>query len=201
MRPLNIVPPSIGREIAPDENFPIFDITDLGAFDDDGRMTPIAFPDFLEHYGFKHGDQTAKLALVILSHHPQHNTLANQRAVWTAAIFHDIGRSRPGPDPTHPERGERILEHILRNRPDLWADEHLRHEACRLVRFHSQRPESHDVVAQALWDADCYEASRFSPGTPEGLRILKERTALTNLCSEWSKNRDHLRRYMEHRGW
>ena len=51
-------------EVEADQTFPQIDFTNLG-LDDEGK--PIEFPD-LPYYGFDHGDKTAKLATVILSH-------------------------------------------------------------------------------------------------------------------------------------
>jgi hypothetical protein len=53
----------------------------------------------------------------------------------------------------------------------------------------------------ALWDAEAYETARFAPGQPEGLKALKAATDFKRLTTEWARNKDHLIRYMEFRGW
>lgn len=186
-------------EVEADQTFPQIDFTNLG-LDDEGK--PIEFPD-LPYYGFDHGDKTAKLATVILSHQgPQHSKPEHLRAVWVAGYFHDLGRTQPWtkPDPYHAARSASLLERVLKA-TDLWADGLLRDTACRLVANHSTRPETNDPLARALWDADCFEAARFEPGQREGLVKLKERTAKDVLCTDWARNHQRLKTYMEFRGW
>lgn len=199
MRPLHKAPVQTNSfEVSADDTFPQIDFLNLGS-----PERPVDFPD-LEHYGFEHGDKTAKLATVILSHIGGKSAKPeNMRAVWVAGYFHDIGREEDWhtPDPDHALRSANILEHILRSDPSLWGDALLRETACRLVANHSKRPESQNPLETALWDADCFEAARFAPGTREGLVRLKERTDLKNLCTAWAKDRARLKTYMEFRGW
>jgi len=185
-------------EVSADDTFPQIDFTRLGT-----PERPVDFPE-LKYYGFEHGDKTAKLATVILSHLGEAaNKPANLRAVWVAGYFHDIGREAHWQthDLDHALRSANILEHILRSDPELWADKLLQETACRLVAHHSTRPETQNPLDMALWDADCFESVRFAPGTKEGLVKLKERTALQNLCTDWAKDRSRLHTYMEFRGW
>lgn len=201
MQPLSKTPVQTNSfEVGADDIFPQIDFHNLG-IGDDGKA--IDFPD-LDYYRFDHGDKTAKLATVILSvQGPRANTPQNMRAVWLAGYFHDIGRSQPwnADDPHHARRSADILERVLKTLPDVRGDDLLCSTACKLVAHHSSRPETRDPLAMALWDADCFEAARFMPGTREGLVRLKERTALSNLCTDWAKSRDRLKTYMGFRGW
>jgi hypothetical protein len=186
-------------EVGIDEQFPQFDATDLGYI----AGEKIEFPE-LAHYGFDHGDKTAKLALVILGECGGIEMgPSQQKALWTAALFHDIGRRAElgKPDPEHAQRGATIVEAILRGMPDLWHDEVLRNTACRLVANHSKRPETKDPLAMALWDADHFEAARFEPGTQNGLLYLKTMSRPETLCTDWARSRSRLKTYMEFRGW
>ena len=149
-------------EVGADETFPQIDFRNIGLHEDGKK---IDFPE-IEYYGFKHGDQTAKLGIVILSFQGKEaNTPENLRAVWLAGYFHDMGRSEvwTKADPNHAARSVHITERILKA-TDLWADERLRDTVCRLIANHSTRPETADPLACALWDADCYESARSGGG-------------------------------------
>lgn len=187
------------REVSVDETFPQFDAQNLVVLH--GEI--VTFPE-LPYYGFDHGDKTAKLALVILGEDatPAENTARAQRAIWCAGLFHDLGRRAPlgTPDPDHAQRSATLAEAILRGHHDLWADEDLRETVCRLIAHHGTRPAG-DPLARALWDADHYEACRVAPGTREGLEYLKRQTQADTLCTAWARDKTHLQRYMQFRGW
>jgi len=197
---------NVDMHLEMDHTFPHFDYRCLGVstIGDTGiaQGKPIEFPaDSM--YGIEHGQNTAKLAVAFLSYSgPAIDTVDDRRALWTAALFHDIGRNEylGVPDPDHGMRGALLVEKILRAHPKYWSDERLRERACRLVAHHSTRPSPEgDPVAIALWNADCYEACRYRVGTTDGLMYWKQRREL--LIGDRAKETAALRKYMQWRGW
>jgi hypothetical protein len=202
MLPLEGLRPNIEHEA--DSEFPLFDFHHLGK-DRDGE--PIDFPD-LEYFKHGHGKWVAHHAVVILGHeYPHLNNRENNRALWTAGLFHDIGRTEPWTksDPTAAKRSADLLDIIIRTTSATAGEEKLRETACKLVyaRDFRNRPSAFpdDPLLRCLCDADAYDASRFAPGTSEGLAVLKAATATAVLNTQWAKNKAHLRRYMAARGW
>jgi len=176
-------------EIRHQDAFPPFD------------LERIAFPE-TEHYDLAHGQATAKMAKFILEGWgDEHNTVTNHRALWAAALFHDLGRREPWnrEDPAHARHSAECFERVIRADPVLWHEEALRETAARLIANHDRAPEPGNPLAVALHDADALEAARICPGTPEGLVHFRARTA--GLLTPWVREPDKLRRYMESRGW
>jgi hypothetical protein len=197
-------------EMNMDDDFPQFDyralgvprIGDTGVAQGLGDDKPIEFPAG-DVYGINHGEQTAKLAIAILAREfPDANNYANRSALWTAALFHDVGRQEyfGVSDPYHGERGARLVERIVRH-SKYWADETMRERAARLVAHHSKPPSGpgDDPLAICLWDADCYEAARYRPGTSDGLAAFK--AARGRVVSGWARNAENAKVWMRHRGW
>lgn len=175
------------HSFGPNDKLPMFD------------LKSIDFP-AVENYGYDHGKNTARLALVILSHaFPELNNQREQSVLWTAALFHDVGRSTPFgvEDANHAAQSAAILDKFIRGQDAYCHDVELRERACRLVARHHEVPD--EPLAKVLADADAYEACRVLPGTSEGLRYLKARTA--TLHTEWAKSKSNLKTYMGHRGW
>jgi len=167
----------------------------------------VPWPDNLEGYDVKHGLNTAKLALVILSHDfPAENTEQNMRALWCGALLHDLGRQKDFRvvDDGCAQRSALLAEQTLKNpQHGVEFDANLREVTCRLIADHDLANADLPIepLAQALWDADAYEACRFRPGTHDGLKALKQFTAPDRLCTSWAKDRNNLKRYMNWRGW
>jgi hypothetical protein len=181
------------------DGLPSFDFTDLG-LDVNGAVLEFQHTD--NYYGLGHGDACAKLTQAILATlGPKLDNHLNRSALWVAGLFHDIGRTEPfgKEDPYHAARGADMVERILRGHHELHGDELLRSVSCRLIALHDRPPD--DPVAQVLWDADHWEACRYMPGTPDGLKVLKERTSPHVLYTDFAKERANLRRYMSWRGW
>jgi hypothetical protein len=219
MRPLNTRGPALGgltdsNDLASarhgmassgqiDDAIPQIHLQDLG-IDADGQK--IVWPD-LEGYDEKHGMNTAKLALVILSYTwPELNNDRNQAILWCAALLHDIGRQEDfrTPDTTAASRSAELANRILRNPVHgVELDGELREGACKLIANldveSGEMPK--DALAQALWDAEAYEYSRLRPNTYDGLKLVKKYTAPELLCTAWAKDRNNLKRYMDWRGW
>jgi hypothetical protein len=192
MQPLSWTPQQT-RSIEADANIPQI------------HLGEIEWPD--EPYGVQHAMHTAKLALVILSHaFQEHDTPENQRALWCAALFHDLGRQTDFrvPDPTHNQQSAVLAGRVLKNPMHGVEFEATLHErVCKLIAQHSLLDDNlpTDPLACSLWDADAYESTRIMPGTHEGLTYMKKLTNPERLCTPWAKNRDNLKRYMQFKGW
>lgn len=152
-----------------------------------------------EPYGFQHAQETAALAVHIAQ------TIGgisptDLNALRFAGMFHDVCRARPWQekDDGHSQRSADYLERFMQKRNDPTS---LIERAVLLVARHdlSARELPRDPLAQALWDADSLEAARLSPGTPTGLRILRQRNA--RLCTAFARERDNQATWMRHRGW
>lgn len=153
-----------------------------------------------EPFGYEHARQTSKLAVHIAE--GLGLTGRDLQIVKAAGLFHDIVRQGPWqqPDPGHAMRCAVAAEEFMRKDPEWWAQKDLHQEICKLIAQHDLEGKTPtDPRAQALWDADSYEAARFSPNTKEGLEILKKR--LESLCTQWAKLPDHQRRWRDSRGW
>lgn len=153
-----------------------------------------------EPFGYDHARQTSRLAVHIAE--SLGLTGRDLQVVKAAGLFHDIVREGPWqqPDPGHNMRCAIAAEEAMRNDPEWWAQKDLHEEICRVIAQHSlDGPQPSDPRAQALWDADSYEAARFAPNTREGLEILKKR--LDRLCTPWAQLAEHQRRWRDNRGW
>jgi hypothetical protein len=92
---------------------------------------------------------------------------------------------------------------FLRSQNETWHKQELIDEVTWLIANHDLSAQTlpTDPRLQALWDADSYDAARFSPGTMEGLQIFRERTKADRLCTAWSKEANNKRAWLTHRGW
>ena len=154
-------------------------------------------------FGFDHAKNTAQLCLSFCAEYSISEK--EERMLWTAAMFHDVGRKGhwAKEDPLHRIESARIAEEILAKDPDLWVETEMREGACKLIMDHTLNRKKEDVtnpLEKILWDAEIYESVRFAPGTHEGLLMVKERLA-QGLFSQWANNSKHLQRWMEYRGW
>ncbi len=175
--------------INPNEGVPRFDLRE------------IKWPD--DPYGFDHGKNTAQLARTFCSEFGISEQ--EERVLWAAAMFHDVGRKEhwTKEDPMHRIESARITELTLAKDPDLWSDVELREGACKLILAHTLNREKESIsnpLEKILWDAEIYESVRFAPGTHEGLIMVKERLA-QGLFSRWANHSPHLKKWMEFRGW
>lgn len=175
--------------IQPDEGVPRIDLREIN------------WPD--DPYGFDHAKNTAQLALTFCAEFgiPK----KDERILWAAAMFHDVGRKGhwTREDPLHRIESARITEATLAKDPDLYGDLELREGACKLILNHTLNREKDSVtdpLEKILWDAEIYESVRFAPGTHEGLVIVKERLA-KGFFSRWANHTPHLKKWMEYRGW
>lgn len=151
-------------------------------------------------FGYDHARQTSKLAVHIAE--GLGLTGRDLKIVQAAGLFHDIAREGPWqqPDPGHALRCANVAEDLMRKDPEWWSQKDLHQEICTLIAQHNLDGEiPTDPRAQALWDADSYEAARFAPNTREGLEILKKR--LERLSTQWAKLAEHQRRWRDNRGW
>lgn len=202
----NLPTQTVSNNIEMDHTFPHFDYRCLGVsmIGDTGKAQgkPIEFP-VDSSYDITHGQNTAKAAVAFLSYMgPAVDTVEERRALWTAGLFHDIGRQEylGVPDPDHGRRGAELTERILKAHPSYWSDVKLIERVTRLIADHSKQPHvNDDPLRRALWDADCMEACRYRPGTGDGLAYWKERRALT--VTEWGRDVNKQRKYMLFRGW
>lgn len=153
-------------------------------------------------YGYDHCDQMSQLAVQIGM------TLglkeAELKIVKTAGLMHDIGRSAPWQqaDEGHQQRSAELAERTLRQSAS-WAMTDFIGEVCKLIKENtlSSKTPPKNPLAQCLWDADALESARFAPGTTEGLKIWKERTDNTLLCTPFARDREVKQRWLRHRGW
>jgi hypothetical protein len=195
MQPLSWSPQQ-KHSVEVDDNIPQIHLQDLAP--------GVFWPE--EPYGVQHGMHTAKLALVILSQTPKYDTPENQRALWCAALFHDLGRQADFriDDPGHNQQSAVLTAKVLKNPAHGIHFEAALHErVCKLIAQHNldESLMPTDPLAVALWDADAYESARVAPGTHDGLIYLKKRTNPERLITPWAKNRENLKRYMQFKGW
>jgi hypothetical protein len=196
MQPLKWTPQQ-KRSVEVDSNIPQFHLQDLAP--------GVVWPE--EPFGVQHGMHTAKLALVILSHaYGEHDTEENQRVLWCAALFHDLGRQTDfrTEDPQHNQQSAMLANRVLRSPAHgVEFDAALHERVCKLIAQHALSDDTMptDPLACALWDADAYESTRVMPGTHDGLTYMKKRTNPDRLCSGWAKDRENLKRYMQFKGW
>lgn len=151
-------------------------------------------------FGYDHARQTSRLAVHIAE--GLGVTGRDLQIVKAAGLFHDIVRQGPWqqPDPGHAMRCAVAAEEFMCKDPEWWSQKDLHQDICKIIAQHNLEGEMPtDPRAQALWDADSYEAARFAPNTREGLEILKKR--LDNLCTQWAKLAEHQRRWRDNRGW
>lgn len=154
----------------------------------------------VEHYGYEHSQEMSTVAHYIAE--GLGVTGLDLQAVKIAGLFHDLGREQPWQraDPDHQRRSADMAVTFLKGQGETWAKAELIEQVAWLIANHSLAgPLPSDPRLQALWDADAYDAARFSPGTPEGMRIFRERTA--RLCTDWAKNPENKRTWLKHRGW
>lgn len=182
-----IRPPSAGAtHFGPDEALAHF------------HLDTVEWPS-VEHYGYDHAQNVARLALVILANeYPELNVSREQRVLWCAALFHDTGRTAPfgAEDPSHAQRSAALAEAYLRGDPLHGGDPDLRERVGRLIARHHEAPE--EPLAKVLADADAIDSCRVLPNTAAGLAYFRERTK--TLHTQWP-TRERLRKYMVHRGW
>lgn len=151
-------------------------------------------------FGYDHARHTSRLAV----HIAEGLGLVGRdlQIVKAAGLFHDIVRQGPWqqPDPGHAQRCAIAAEEFMRKDPEWWSQRDLHEEICRLIAQHDLNgTPPQDPKAQALWDADSYEAARLSPKTREGGEIMKRR--LETLCTDWARIPEHQRRWRDTRGW
>lgn len=154
-------------------------------------------------FGFDHAKNTAQLCLTFAAEFEI--SQKDERILWTAAMFHDLGRKAhwTQEEPMHRIESARLAAEILTNDPDLWADVALREGACKLIMDHTlnrKKEEVTNVLEKIMWDAEIYESVRFAPGTHEGLLLVKDRLS-QGLFSGWANHSPHLKKWMEYRGW
>ena len=157
----------------------------------------------VEHYGYPHSQEVSMLA-----HYVGEQLGLNKdtlERVKLAGLLHDLGRETTWhvPDPLHRHRSADLAAKFLRSQSEVWHQQDMIEEVCWLIANHdlSSTTLPIDHRLQALWDADSYDAARFSPGTPEGLKVFRERTNNERLCSEWAKQKDNKKVWLHHRGW
>ena len=154
-------------------------------------------------FGFDHAKNTAQLCLTFCAEF--NISEKDERILWAAAMFHDLGRKEhwSKEEPMHRVTSAKLAEEILAKDPDLWSDIELREGACKLIMDHTLNREKNEVtnvLEKILWDAEIYESVRFAPGTHEGLVLVKERLS-QGLFSQWANHSPHLKKWMEYRGW
>jgi hypothetical protein len=157
----------------------------------------------VEHYGYPHGQEVSMLA-----HYVGEQLGLNKETlerVKLAGLLHDLGRETPWQvaDPNHRQRSADLAEKFLRSQSEVWHQQALIEETCWIIANHdlSAKELPTDPRLQALWDADSYDAARFSPGTVEGLKVFRERTKTDRLCTAWAKEANNKRVWLNHRGW
>lgn len=157
----------------------------------------------VEHYGYPHGQEVSMLAHYIGQFLGLPQSVLER--VKLAGLLHDCGRETPWqvPDPNHRLRSAEMAERFLRSQSEVWHKQDLIDEVAWLIANHDLSAETlpTDPRLQALWDADSYDAARFSPGTEEGLKVFRSRTKADRLCTAWAKERDNKRTWLRHRGW
>jgi hypothetical protein len=157
----------------------------------------------VEHFGYNHGQETS-----VLAHYVGEAlglSKASLETVKLVALLHDIAREGDWhtPDPNHQRRSADKAVAFLKGQSELWHKQDMIGEVGRLIAnldlSAAELPV--DPHLQALWDADSYEAARFSPGTSEGLKIFRKRTTSERLCTAWAKDPEHKRTWLAYRGW
>lgn len=149
-------------------------------------------------FGWDHGSNTAKLAVVILAHDfPDEDTLAERRALYTAATFHDCGRIA-FTDADHGLRSANLCEQFLKEDMIFLGEVTMRERACALIAHHHDE-DNKDPLMICLRDADALDACRVAPNTRIGIEYLKKRWA--TLKTDFCLNEDRQHTYGEFRGW
>lgn len=149
-------------------------------------------------YGYNHGTNVARLAVVILGYaFPESNKDFEKRALWAAATFHDLRRLNED-DANHAQASAVACEEYLKT-TEFWSDEKFKDRVLKLIAHHEDNSMDNDPLMMCLKDADALDACRMHPNMRIGLDYFKARTA--NLFTEWAKNKDNQKRYMEYRGW
>lgn len=149
-------------------------------------------------YGYNHGTNVARLAVVILGYEfSDLNKDFERKVLWTAATFHDLARKEED-DPEHAQRSAAKCEEYLRS-TEFWSDERFKDRVLKLIAAHDGDSMDHDPLMKCLKDADALDACRVFPGMRIGLEYFKKRTA--SLFTGWAKDKNNQRRYMEYRGW
>lgn len=157
----------------------------------------------VEHYGYPHGQEVSMLAHYVGTFlELDQKTLER---IKLAGLLHDLGRETPwhASDPNHKQRSADLAVRFLRSQNEVWHQQDLIDEVGWLIANHDLSSESlpTDHRLQALWDADSYEAARFSPGTSEGLKIWNTRAKPSRLCTAWAKQTKNRLTWLKHRGW
>lgn len=124
-------------------------------------------------------------------------------AIKLAGLLHDAGRTRPWQfaEPGHQKVSADLAVRALRGAGNTHGNDWLRDRVEFLILSMdlSAKELPRDPALQVLWDVDALEAARLAPGTPEGLRVFRERTRRERLCTQiaFDRRRDCLHHY----GW
>lgn len=165
----------------------------------------------VEHYGHDHGKQTSRLALHIaqaMTDEPGASASLfktdDLHLIKAVGYFHDLGRQLgwTHDDHGHHARSAELAEKAMASDSENWVPAHLRSEVCRVILAHgvsNEGPLPTDPRLIALHDAECLEAARFAPNTPEGLTFMGRRFG--RIITPWARDREHQSRWKRHRGW
>jgi hypothetical protein len=168
-----------------------------------------------EHFGHDHAKWTAKLAERALRAVFEQRSLGEPPphaidVITGAAMFHDLGRRLAPADswrtqePEHAKRSAEIAEQVMRTNESWRFKQGAHAEICALIARHKLPPLGRDDGRRptdpfeiALWDAECFESSRFEPNTDAGLLITRERFNQT--VSAWARLPEHRQRWRAER--
>jgi hypothetical protein len=129
--------------------------------------------------------------------------------IKTAGLLHDLGRTTPwqAANVGHASRGAVIANRVFHDDAKAWGDQGFAADVCQLIATHrlppvggaDDVPRPTDPRLIALWDAECYEAARFVPNTPEGGKILAARMKMC--ITPWAREVGNQKRWRVYRGW
>lgn len=127
------------------------------------------------------------------------------QAVKLAGMLHDVGRTKPWqfPEPGHQKASAEIAVRVLRGGKHSHTEDWLRDRVEYLILGMDLSAPSlpTDPALQVLWDVDALEAARLAPGTPEGMRVWKQRTVESRLCTQLARSRDARLNVLRNHGW
>ncbi len=156
-------------------------------------------------YGHAHSQQVSMLAYEIGT--TLGLTEADLEAVKIAGLLHDVGRTQPWhhADPGHQKASAEIAVRLLRGSVEKTiADRDVLRDRVEFLILGldlSQKELPRDPALQALWDVDALESARYAPGTVEGLKLFKARTAASRVCTAYGKERTFHTQMLRHHGW
>lgn len=164
----------------------------------------------VEHYGHDHGKQVCQLAMhlaqTLRDGGGSHADFSERdlHIIKGVAYFHDLGRTLPWTqkDEGHRERSAELAAKAMALDTEKWVPAHLQEDVCRVIVHHhvdDDGPPPTDPRMIVLWDAECLDAARFAPNTPEGLEVMARR--FNRLITPWARDPSIQRRWKEHRGW